>query len=113
MFCYHFTTEPQRKISTEQAESLPGKLIDEGILVKSPFSKGSPTWVYSAATKRTPSTLPDLILCAEDSTTVWLVKHDLTYQSEIPGAVCEGRLPFSRDTKLRFLGSTAPVLTLM
>lgn len=36
VFCYHFTTELQRKISTEQAESLLGNLIDKGILVMVP-----------------------------------------------------------------------------
>lgn len=36
VFSYHFTTELQRKTSTEQAQSLPGNLIDKGILVMLP-----------------------------------------------------------------------------
>lgn len=36
VFSYHFTTELQRKTTTEQAQSLPGNLIDKGILVMLP-----------------------------------------------------------------------------
>lgn len=40
VFSYHFTSELQRKISTEQAKSLPGNLIDKGILVMLPAQEG-------------------------------------------------------------------------
>lgn len=44
VFSYHFTTELQRKISTEQAKSLPGNLIDKGILVMLPAQEGPSSW---------------------------------------------------------------------
>lgn len=41
VFSYHFTTELQREISTEQAQSLPGNFIDKGILVILPAQECS------------------------------------------------------------------------
>lgn len=106
VFCYHFTPELQRKISTEQAEIPLGKLIDKGILVTAPAA-GSPTWIQPPASTGTPSTLPHLILYTKRDVTVWHMHRVLVYQPQISSASPLGtylrRLSFSSSTELHFL----------
>lgn len=105
VFCYHFTPELQRKISTEQAEILLGKLIDMGLLVTA-LAQGSPTWVQPSACTGAPSTLPHLILCTKGDVTVWHMHRILVYQPQISSASPLGtylrRLSFSSSTELHF-----------
>lgn len=113
VFSYRFTTELQRKISTEQAQILPGNLIDKSILVIPPAQGCS-----CSTRDLTPGCeqQPQQELPARCQSSLWvqktcLVCHDLMYRAAVPGASPAGvylsRLPFSSGTKLLILGSAA------
>lgn len=112
VFCYHFTTDLHREISTEQAESLLGSLTDKGISAPAQECHHS-TRDPTISSNRRSQHLPDLTLCAGGDVTISRTTSprpslkSLLCPQQV--CVCEGRLTFSSGTKPHLCRSATTV----